>query len=125
MYILRALERKLSILHIMDKITKLFWPCVKQLIPMIISKAIEDIWGLGLDEQAMVYVLNYPQIKLSMINDNYCGGQQGHSILSIFNIYLFNVNIDNLRLQLSISDPILQIVMFLQCPINKSTKLMN
>ena len=97
----------------MDKITKLFWPCVKQLIPMIISKVIQDIRGLGLDEQAMVYVLNYPQIKLSMINDNYCGGQQGHSILSIFNIYCFNVNIskiDNLQFQISnldISDLIL------------------
>ena len=65
---------------------------------MIISKAIEDIRGLGLDEQAMVYVLNYPQIKLLMINDNYCGGQQGPSILSIFNIYLFDVNISKLTI---------------------------
>ena len=77
----------------------------------------------------MVYVLSYPQIKLSMINDNYCGGQQGHSILSIFNTFQCqHFKIDNLRFQISnldISDPILQIVMFLQCPINKSTKLVN
>ena len=36
---------------------------------MMIIKAMEDIRGLVLDEQAMVYGLNYPQIKLLMIHN--------------------------------------------------------
>ena len=54
---------------------------------MRISKAVGDIRGLVLDEQAMVYVLNYPQIKLLMIYNTMATNMVAdRAILSIFNI---------------------------------------
>ena len=51
---------------------------------MMISKAVGDIRGLVLDEQAMVHVHYYPQIKLLMTMTTTVVADR--AILSIFNI---------------------------------------
>ena len=73
---------------------------------MMISKAVGDIRGLVLDEQAMVYVLNYPQIKLLMTYNTMTTTMVAdNAILSIFNIYISNVNISKLNIfQFAISN---------------------
>ena len=69
-------------------------------------KAVGDIRGLVLDEQAMAYVLNYPQIKLLMTYNTMTTTMVADkAILSIFNIYISNVNISKLNIfQFAISN---------------------
>ena len=69
----------------------------------MISKAVGDIQGLVSDEQAMVHVLYYPQIKLLMTMTTTVVADR--AILSIFNIYISNVNISKLNIfQFAISN---------------------
>ena len=70
---------------------------------MMIIKAVGDIQGLVSDEQAMVHVHYYPQIKLLMTMTTTVVVDR--AILSISNIYISNVNISKLNIfQFAISN---------------------